>query len=57
MASEGACELCELRMKLYRRRKGGGEKKRGRGLDLHTRSNCSKMQECRSSSMSLYLRA
>ena len=26
-------------------------------LDLHTRSSCSKMHECRSSSMSLYLRA
>ena len=30
MASEGACELCELRMKLYRRRKGGG-KEEGEG--------------------------
>ena len=26
-------------------------------LDLHTRSSCSRMHECRSSSMSLYLRA
>ena len=29
----------------------------GGRLDLHTRSSCSRMHECRSSSMSLYLRA